>query len=149
MKIVENSPLDTTVLGRLITDPEDLFLVYPRARFPVDPDEWRNLLGREGNVPFLVYEEERLIGHAALVKMEDEGVYKVSFLYIIPGLRDRGRGRSLMALLESYARQRLKARRLVLRVRSYNPRGISCYEKAGYVEYFREGTLVEMGKDIR
>jgi len=54
----------------------------------------------------------------------------------------------MIALLEEYARERLGAKRLELKVRSFNNRARRCYEKCGFTEFFRENTKVMMGKDI-
>jgi hypothetical protein len=34
MRLVENIPLDTMVIAKLIEDKNDLFLVWPKAEFP-------------------------------------------------------------------------------------------------------------------
>ncbi|MEE9508648.1 MAG: hypothetical protein V3V44_05100, partial [Anaerolineales bacterium] len=71
MRLVENIPLDTQVIASLISDREDLHLVWPKAKWPFDHDQWREVLDPDaGNKPFLVFEGEQLIGHAALRKTE-------------------------------------------------------------------------------
>ena len=102
----------------------------------------------KGIVSFLVFEGERLIGHAALDRSDEPQTTVVRFLYIIPELRSRGMGQRLLSLLEDYARERSNARRLVLRVRTFNARAVRCYSKSGFREFYREGSLVMMGKDI-
>ena len=149
MILVENCPLDTTILERMIRDPEDLKLVWPQARIPFDHDQWREVLDpTKGAIFFLVYEGESLVGHAALDRAEDPQTRMVRFLFILPEVRDRGMGQKVLELLEAYARDRLKAKRLVLRVRTFNERAIACYRKSGFAEFYREGTLVLMGKTL-
>ena len=149
LKLVENIPLDTRIVAGLIDDRDDLHLVWPLARWPFDHEQWQAVLDPQaGNKPFLVYHDERLIGHAALRKKEEPGVYAVSFLYLRPDLRSRGLGEQLIGMLERYALAKLNATNLILVARTYNPRAIKCYTKCGFREYGREGTLIKMSKPV-
>jgi hypothetical protein len=132
--LVENIPLDTKVIASLISDRQDLHLVWPVAKWPFDHDQWREVLDPDaGNKPFLVYEGKHLIGHAALRKTEKSDVYTVSYLYLLPQLRS----------------EKLSARKLVLVTRTYNPMALRCYTKCGFQEYSREETLIRMSKVLR
>ena len=147
MRLVENIPLDTKVIANLISDREDLHLVWPLAKWPFDHDQWREVLDPDaGNKPFLVYEGKQLIGHAALRKTEESDVYTVSYLYLLPQLRSQGLGETLIGLLEQYATENLSAKKLLLVDRTYNPMALRCYTKCGFQEYSREETLIRMSK---
>ena len=150
MRLVENIPLDTQVIASLISDREDLHLVWPVAKWPFDHDQWREVLDPDaGNKPFLVYEGKQLIGHAALRKTEESDVYTVSYLYLLPRLRSQGLGETLIGLLEQYATENLSAKKLVLVARTYNPMALKCYTKCGFQEYSREETLIKMSKMLQ
>jgi len=132
LRIVENIPLDTVVLERMIADPDDLHLVWPQAEFPFSHQQWRAELDpANGTVSFLVYtEDECPVGHGALAPVcGDRDSVMVRFLYISPELRSRGAGRELLSLLD-------------------NERAMNCYGKFGFREYSREGTLVMMEKEV-
>ena len=147
MRLVENIPLDTQVIASLINDREDLHLVWPKAKWPFDHDQWREVLDPDaGNKPFLVFEGGQLIGHAALRKTEESDVYAVSFLYLLPRLRSQGLGENIIGLLEQYATEKLSAKKLTLVARAYNPMALRCYTKCGFKEYSREETLIRMSK---
>jgi RimJ/RimL family protein N-acetyltransferase len=147
MRLVENIPLDTNMIADLISDRYDLHLVWPKARWPFDHVQWQKVLDPDaGNKPFLVYEGRVLIGHAALCKTEESGVYSLNYLYLTPQLRSRGLGEKMVTLLEQYARVELSAKKLVLVTRTYNPRALKCYSKCGFREYSRELTLIRMSK---
>lgn len=151
LRIAENTPLDTAVLERMIADPEDLYLVWPLAEFPFSHEQWRcELDPATGARSFLVYgEEECPVGHGALAPVRgDRDSVMVRFLYITPEFRSRGAGRELLSLLERCAKETMGARRLVLKVRTYNERAMNCYGKFGFREYSREDTLVMMEKEI-
>ena len=150
MRLVENIPLDTQVIASLISDREDLHLVWPVAKWPFDHDQWREVLAPEaGNKPFLIYEGTKLIGHAALRRTEEPDVYAVSYLYLLPQLRSKGFGEAMIGLLEQYAKEKLSARKLILVARTYNPMALKCYIKCGFKEYSREETLIRMSKVLR
>jgi len=93
MRLVENIPLDTNILADLITDCDDLHLVWPKAKWPFDHQQWQKVLDpEEGNKSLLVYQGSELIGHAALRKTEEPGVYSLNYLYLLPriGRKDGG-----------------------------------------------------------
>ncbi|MGB5922267.1 MAG: GNAT family N-acetyltransferase [Syntrophobacteria bacterium] len=147
MRLVENIPLNTQIIASLISDREDLHLVWPVAKWPFDHDQWREVLNPDaGNKPFLVFEGEQLIGHAALRKTEESDVYAVSFLYLLPRLRSQGLGENIIGLLEQYATEKLSVKELILVARTYNPMALRCYTKCGFKEYSREETLIRMSK---
>jgi len=147
MKLLPNAPLDTGAIARLIDDRDDMQLVWPKARWPFDHEQWHRALDpSNGHHAFLVTEGDDPIGHAALRASDHPGDYLVSFLYLRPHLRAKGKGRILVSLLEAFARDQLKAHRLDLVVRDYNTRALSCYTKCGFQPTSREGTLIRMSK---
>jgi len=147
MRLVENIPLDTQILADLITDRDDLHLVWPNAKWPFDHGQWQKVLDSDsGHKSFLVYEDNELIGHAAIRRMEEPGVYSLNYLYLLPHMRSRGLGAKMVGLLEQYAKEELSARKLVLVTRTYNPGARKCYSKCGFREYSREVTLIRMSK---
>ena len=69
MRLVENNPLDTNIIAALITDRDDLHLVWPKAKWPFDHAQWQKVLGpKTGNKAFLVFQGNELIGHAAIYR---------------------------------------------------------------------------------
>ena len=147
MELVENDPLDVAKIGQLISGKDDLFLVWPDAKFPFDSQEWERLFREDiRNKSFFAYENGVLIGHAALFAKSESSVYGVAFMFISETYRSRGAGEEMLRLLEELAVNQLHATKLVLQVRDYNPRAITCYMKRGFQEYQREGTLILMEK---
>ena len=150
MRLVENIPLDTNIIAYLISDRDDLHLVWPKARWPFDQVQWQKVLDpRAGNKPFLVYLGDKLIGHAAICQTEEPGVYSLNYLYLLPQMRSRGLGVKMVGLLEQYAREELVAKKLLLVTRTYNPGARKCYAKCGFREYSRAVTLIRMFKVLQ
>jgi len=149
MKLFENTPLDTTAIADLIATKDDLYLVWPLAKHPFDHNQWQKVLDpADGNKSFFFYADNRRIGHAALRATDNPCVYAVSFLYLIPAERRKGLGQQMIGMLEHYAHKNLSASRLVLVVRTYNPKAIKCYLKSDFREESREGTLIRMSKSL-
>jgi [ribosomal protein S18]-alanine N-acetyltransferase len=149
LSLVANHPLDLGTLGRLLCNQDELFLVWPDARFPFDADQWRErLTAQPGNCSYFVVHEGHIIGHAALLATEEAHVLAMSYLFIRPDLRGRGLGSELIQLIEDTARKTPGVQALQLRVRTYNPRAIHLYEAAGFTAAEQDGTLVIMRKHL-
>jgi ribosomal protein S18 acetylase RimI-like enzyme len=149
MELVENSPVDTGKIASLISTRDDLFLVWPIAKWPFDRQQWEDALDpAKGNVSFIVREGGKSVGHAALRNKGEPDTYVVSFLYLLPAYRSRGMGRRMVAALEGYAMRRFGVNRLRLVVRDYNPRALKCYRHCGFKETGRDGTLITMEKEL-
>jgi ribosomal protein S18 acetylase RimI-like enzyme len=149
LSLLENRPLDVGRLQSMLTDWEDLHLVWPDAKYPFDPDQWRDEFAEHPqNVSFIVCLGDDEVGHAALLGEEFPGTFAVAFLYLNPAVRGKGLGKTLIVLLEEYAREKAKAKWLTLHVRSYNPRAAHIYETAGFIETDRDGTRITMRKEL-
>jgi len=121
LRLVPNDPLDLQALGALLSDRDELFLVWPDAKFPFDKAQWRErLTARPGNRCYFVATEQETTGHAALLETEEPGTVEMSFLFIRADRRGRGLGKALVVMLEDEARKSRGVRALRLRVRSYN-----------------------------
>ncbi len=122
MELKPNFPLDTGAIAQLIDDRDDMHLVWPKARWPFDHEQWHRALDpSKGHYAFLVTEARDVIGHVALRASDRAGVYQVSFLYLRPQWREKRMGQMVVPLVEAFARKQLKAHRLELVVREYNP----------------------------
>jgi ribosomal-protein-alanine N-acetyltransferase len=150
LSLAPNRPLDLAPLASLLTDRVELSLVWPDARHPFDPDQWRSTLtASPRNQSYFIMSDGEIIGHAALLETEEPDVLSVSYLFIRTDHRNRGHGRQLMALLEHEAIKVPGIAALRLRVRTYNPRAAHIYGASGFVVTEQEGTLQIMRKHLR
>ena len=98
LSLVANHPLDLVKLGQLLSDQDELFLVWPDARFPFDPEQWRERLSSQpDNRSYFIVHEAEIIGHAALLATDEPHALAVSHLFIRPDRRGRGFGSELIA----------------------------------------------------
>ncbi len=150
--VQENFPFDPLPLADLFTDREDLFLVYPKAKFPFDPEEWKMFMNSHSlNRSYLfsnVNQPLKMIGHGALLKRERQDTLWVSFIYVVPEQRNKGIGKMIVSELEALVRKVEGIQRLALTVRDYNPTAMHCYLNLGYQEFQREGTAIKMEKTV-
>ena len=148
MELVLNNPPDLDRLGALLSDKDDLLLVWPEAKFPFDREQWRLRLSLlPGNRSYFVALDGETIGHVALLETEEAQTLAVSFVFVKPQQRGRGLGVELMTLVELEARK-LGAHALRLRVRTYNPRARCVYEAVGFIASEQTDTLVIMRKQL-
>jgi|SRR3989344_347914 len=154
MNLIENNPLDIEKIATLLKDKNDLFLVWPDARYPFDHRQWQDRFSQDrfntgqGNLSFLIEENGKIIGHAALFPVERAKVYRLAFLYLDPDYRSQGLGTKMISLLEQYTVKNLNAQKLTLQVRDYNVRALKCYTKCGFKEYTRDDDLIKMEKYV-
>jgi RimJ/RimL family protein N-acetyltransferase len=149
LALVLNTPLDLAPLRALLSDRDELYLVWPDATYPFDERQWRELLlSRPGNRSYFVAIDGAIVGHSALLETDEPHVYAISYLFIRPDQRGRGFGKELMSLIEIEARNIPGIQALRLRVRTYNPRAAHVYAAAGFVGEQQDGTLVIMRKSL-
>ena len=72
IELIENHPLDTEWLAGMLTDPDELYLVWPKASWPFDHAQWREALDSAlGHKSFRVRANGQIVGHAAMRRQED------------------------------------------------------------------------------
>ena len=149
LSLAANHPLDLVSLGQLLADRDDLFLVWPDARYPFDAEQWRQrLTAHPGNRSYFVVHDGDIIGHAALLKTDEPHVLAMSYLFIRPDRRGRGLGTELVGLIEDEARKIADVQALRSLDAIYNPRAIHLYEAKGFAKAEQDGTLVIMRKAL-
>ena len=88
------------------------------------------------------------------VRLIGEGLAELKRLYVTPACRQRGIASTVLAFLESEARARYRATRIVLETGVHSPDGLALYRRAGYKEIEKFGPYVDslvsicMGKDL-
>ncbi len=148
MELKPNFPPDTRAIAQLIDDRDDMHLVWPKARWSLDHEQWHRALNpSNGHHAFLVIGGD-VIGHAVLRASDHPGVDMVSSLYLRPQWRAKGKGQVLVPMMTAFARKQLKAHRLEIVARDHKPTALSWYEKCGFQRACLEGTLIRMSKQL-
>jgi len=112
MQIIENHPLNTHALARMMTEREDLFQVMPEAKYPFCHDQWRETLDPDNGMrSFFIYLAGKRVGHAAL-RRKSFRRYKVCYFYLLPELQAKGLKEDVLELIEDYAKHELNAHKL-------------------------------------
>lgn len=147
--LIPNDPLNLETLQKLLHDQDELYLVWPDAKYPFDMEQWREaILSEATNISFYVGKQDEIIGHAALRETDVPQEYAICYVFICPEHRGNGYGRDLVQQLEIDARDRLGAKTLRLHVRSYNPLAMYLYDSMGFQGYEQIGTLTKMRKRL-
>ena len=153
LSLVGNDPDNLSQIASMLSNKDDMHLVWPEARYSFDTDQWRERpTAHPDNRSFLVAQETphatNIVGHAALMGTEVPHTFAVSYLYLDTELRGKGLGRQLMGILEAQARGIQDIKALRLRVRTYNPRAIHVYETAGFSKTSQDGILISICKEL-
>lgn len=84
----------------------------------------------KGMLPFLVLENKKPVGYLALMPQSKTEV-KLDKLYLLPEIRGKGYGTTMMQFCETEARQ-LGYKSLILNVNRFNP-SLQFYKKGGFI----------------
>jgi putative acetyltransferase len=127
----------STALGLIAALNAELTGRYPEpgaTHFRLDPDEVA-----EGRGAFLIATRSGLPIGCGAVRRIDERLGEIKRMYVTPGQRGHGVGRTLLAALEAEAR-RLGVSRLVLETGLRQQEALGLYESAGFrrIEPFGE-----------
>lgn len=100
--------------------------------YPVTHGLLYKYLDDEKSIAFNVVHEQKIIGHAEIIDMEN-GLYKLDKVIIDSTIRGKGIGQQLMQELCKYSFEVLGAEIVELNVFEWNVAGIKCYEKTGFI----------------
>lgn len=93
----------------------------------------------DGQRFFLLNDEEQSVGFASFTQQE-EGIFKLNKIYVLPRTQKKGYGRFLLDSVEQEVKQ-AGGRRLRLNVNRFNT-ALSFYEKMGYAVLYEEDVPV-------
>ncbi|TPW32827.1 GNAT family N-acetyltransferase [Pararhizobium mangrovi] len=148
LTIRRNEPFDLDPLAAMVTDREELALVNPHAKYPIDPLEWREQWLQEVDDAsfYLVDEAGRDVGFFALRVGVGPEVRNLVYVFVAPEARGNA-GQQLAALAEGAAKE-LGALTLMLKVELDNVPALKMYRSAGFEELGESGGMATMRKDF-
>jgi RimJ/RimL family protein N-acetyltransferase len=130
--LVVNRHIDFEEISKIYSNPEDLFLAYPSASFPLIFSEWNTWINKEesDNYSLLFYKEEKLISHLTFKNYkEDPSICYLCFFIIDQGYRGLGLAGEVLSLSYHFAKTVLKKKDLWLVVDENNKPAHSLYKK--------------------
>ncbi len=143
-----NPQRDLVPLARMLTAEDDMALVNPNAKHPLDPLEWQEKwLNEPDDMSFyLIDETGREVGFFALRIGVGPEVRHLTYVFVEEASRG-GAGRQLAALAEEAARG-LGALSITLKVDLDNEPAMNLYRSVGYEELARRETMATMRRDL-
>lgn len=131
----------------------------PFFTFPINKEQLEHYLSDPNRIVFRVESESNQAIGMAEISIEDNNVVKLARILIgEKSMRGKGAGTELINKLVEYSFSKLKAKKVILNVYSWNIGAIKCYQKVGFsqtdkpIEYVRLGNevweTIEMEKTI-
>ena len=142
-------PFTPTDFPRLISwlTNENLLAQFagPIFQYPLTEKQLYLYLAEPQRRAFSVLHQQRAIGHAEIMLLED-GVAKLCRILIgNPEDRGKGWGEQIVRVLAELCRKKYNMKAIELNVYDWNTRAIRCYEKVGFVRSLGNNTTVEVG----
>lgn len=150
MNIVLNRKLDMSFLKNTLETAEEMSLVNPSAKFPFEEEYWFNFynLPNRESYSLLLFDDEEVIGHAALQKNLEVKNVHLCFFVISKKHRGKGYAQKFLVKIEQYLKEYFDVNEYYLNVLKVNGIAIKCYEKFGFKDYKIEEDRIKMVKEL-
>lgn len=148
LRLRKNAPFEVLTLGEMIPNADEMALVNPNAKFPLDPLEWQEKwLNELDDASFyLVDASGRDVGFFALRVGVGPEVRHLTYVFVAPEARG-GAGEQMAALVIEAARG-LDALVLTLKCETDNAPAMNAYLSAGFEVLSERGGMATMRLDL-
>jgi len=104
-------------------------------KYPLDHGQLSDYLEDSRSLPFnVVMDEDRVIGHAEIIQINESMCKLDKVLIADKSLRGKGIGEKLINTLLDYSFNEMGMNEVELNVYDWNQAGIRCYEKVGFIK---------------
>ena len=141
------TPEDFPAICQLITSEEELFLVYPKGKYPLTVAQLESLAEVREQLTVMV-EGERVIGFANLYHHRPGQFAYIGNVIVDPHCRGRGLGRLLIEYLFDLAVERLVLPEVRISVFSDNTTALLLYAALGFSPYEIEARINPKGERV-
>lgn len=130
------------------TESELIQFAGPIFTFPINQSQVERYLSNKNRIVFKIETETKQTIGMAEISMEDNNVSKLARILIgEKSMRGKGIGTELINKLTEYSFGKLKSKKVVLNVYSWNIGAIKCYQKVGFSKTDKPIELVRVGSD--
>lgn len=137
-------------LPRICTFPqgaEELFFLFPRATFPLTPDQLQRSVDQRFDSTVLL-DGDVPCGFANLYVREGDGACAIGNVVVAPEARGRGAGRFLIETMTRKALAKHPSRDVGISCFNGNVAGLLLYAQLGFVPYAVERRLDQSGARV-
>lgn len=147
MQIRDASEADMDHICRLFTSEQELFWIYPKARYPFTPDQLGELYAVRRDLT-VALDQGRIVGFANLYDLEPGSHIFIGNVVVAAACRGKGLGRTLVAHMLRLARNRYALPEVRISVFSDNTRAVLLYSSIGFTPYRIEERKDFSGKRV-
>lgn len=130
-------PADLETITGLLTSPQELFLVYPRGRFPFTLPQALKLYQERFEFT-VICDGDTIAGFANLYDRKQNDSAFIGNVFIAPAYRRQGMGKLLLTYMIKAAFEKYHLAEVRLSVFADNSPAIALYHAFGFHEYARE-----------
>ncbi|QFT61332.1 N-acetyltransferase [Roseivivax sp. THAF30] len=148
LRLRRNAPFEVVTLGEMIGSAEEMALVNPNAKFPLDPLEWQEKWLNEPDDKsfYLVDADGSDVGFFALRVGIGPEVRHLTYAFVVPEARG-GAGEQMAGLVIEAARS-LEALTVTLKCETDNLPALNAYRSAGFATLSERGGMATMKLDL-
>ena len=131
------TPEDLEPISRIIPDQDELFLVYPKGRYPFTVSQVQQLYNERFEFT-VVYDGDKLVGFANLYdRLQDQYAF-IGNVFVHPDYRGQGLGKLVLQYMIKAAFEKYRFAEVRLSVFAGNKVAIKLYEQHGFRKYSQE-----------
>lgn len=122
---------DIHVICVLAKNQDELFYFFPKASYPLTPDQLRNAISQRADSTVVEFEDQ-VVAFANFYKWESAGTCSIGNVIVSPAVRNKGVARYLMEQMCSIAFQKYQATEVTVSCFNHNAAGLLLYPKIGF-----------------
>lgn len=127
-------PDDHQAVCDLIPDAEELFLVYPKGKFPLTADQLENMLDRRQE-PTVMLIDSKVVGFAAFYQLRKARSVFIGNVVVDLRQRGRGLGKKLVSYMRGLAFGKYGLPEVRISVYNSNTSALLLYANMGFKPY--------------
>lgn len=153
----EVAPEDIPAISNFPRDENELFFMYPKAKFPLTVDQLKSSIDSRFDSTVILH-DETVVGFANFYEVTENLHCSIGNVIVSPTFRSKGVGTYLINIMEKKAISKYKVKEIHISCFNQNVTGLLLYSKLGYAPYEIEKrydkkseptALIKMKKEVK